>query len=109
MSNLPKNHGGKICVSTGAWWNPNDFPYMMNKRDSEGKGRPRLLYLLAIILPPIAVLFVGKPFQALLNLILTLIGWIPGVIHAVLVVNEYKADKRAQRQAEVLAGIRKRV
>jgi uncharacterized membrane protein YqaE (UPF0057 family) len=67
------------------------------------------LYLLAIILPPIAVLFVGKPFQALLNLILTLIGWIPGVIHAVLVVNEYKADKRAQRQAEVLAGIRKRV
>ncbi|MDR6224235.1 YqaE/Pmp3 family membrane protein [Desmospora profundinema] len=68
-----------------------------------------MLYLLAIILPPVAVLFVGKPFQAILNLILTLFGWLPGVIHAVLVVNEQKADKRAQRQAEYLAGIRKRV
>ncbi|MFZ4779617.1 MAG: YqaE/Pmp3 family membrane protein, partial [Terrimicrobiaceae bacterium] len=29
-------------------------------------------YLLAIILPPLAVLLCGKPFQAVLNLILTL-------------------------------------
>ncbi|PTM58937.1 YqaE/Pmp3 family membrane protein [Desmospora activa] len=67
-----------------------------------------MLYLLAVILPPVAVLFVGKPFQALLNLILTLIGWLPGMIHAILVVNEYKADKRAKRQAEYLAAVRKR-
>lgn len=58
------------------------------------------MYLLAILLPPVAVLLCGKPIQALLNVILTLIFWIPGVIHAFMVVNERKADKRADRQAE---------
>ncbi|MCC6935507.1 MAG: YqaE/Pmp3 family membrane protein [Thermomicrobiales bacterium] len=56
-----------------------------------------MLYLLAILLPPVAVLFAGKPFQAVLNFFLTLAFWVPGVIHAILVVNEYKADKRAER------------
>lgn len=56
-----------------------------------------MLYLLAILLPPVAVLLAGKPFQAVLNFFLTLAFWVPGVIHAILVVNEYKADKRAER------------
>ncbi len=51
-------------------------------------------YFLAIILPPLAVLFCGKPFQVVLNIILTLLGWIPGVIHALFVVNSHLADKR---------------
>ncbi len=51
-------------------------------------------YLLAIILPPVAVLIKGKPGQALLNLLLTLCLWIPGVIHAILVVNNANAEKR---------------
>jgi uncharacterized membrane protein YqaE (UPF0057 family) len=62
-----------------------------------------MMYLLAILLPPVAVLLVGKPFQAFLNLILTLFFWFPGAIHAVLVVNEKKADKRAERQAKMIA------
>jgi uncharacterized membrane protein YqaE (UPF0057 family) len=61
------------------------------------------MYLLAILLPPVAVLFCGKPIQALLNLILTLLGWIPGMIHALLVVNAKKADKRMERQTHMLA------
>lgn len=32
-----------------------------------------MMYLLAILLPPVAVLFCGKPFQAIINFILTLI------------------------------------
>jgi len=56
-----------------------------------------MLYFLAIVLPPLAVLLTGRPFQALLNVILTLLGWIPGVVHAVLVVNEHKADQRAKK------------
>jgi uncharacterized membrane protein YqaE (UPF0057 family) len=56
-----------------------------------------MLYLLAIIFPPLAVLLTGRPVQALLNLILTLFFWIPGVIHAILVVNEHKANQRAKR------------
>ena len=53
-----------------------------------------MLYLLAIFLPPVAVLLCGKPITALLNLLLTLLLWIPGVIHAMLVVNAHYADKR---------------
>jgi len=55
------------------------------------------MYLLAIILPPIAVLLSGKPIQAVLNLILTLIFWFPGVIHAILVVHDKKAEKRMEK------------
>jgi uncharacterized membrane protein YqaE (UPF0057 family) len=54
-------------------------------------------YVLAILLPPIAVLSCGKPFQALVNLILTLLLWVPGVVHALLVVHEYHEDRRADR------------
>ena len=54
-------------------------------------------YLLAIILPPVAVLLCGKPFQAVLNLILTLCFWIPGVVHALFVVNSHLADVRAEK------------
>lgn len=50
-------------------------------------------YLLCF-LPPIAVLSCGKIGQFLLNCLLTLFFYIPGVIHAILVVNKYYADKR---------------
>jgi uncharacterized membrane protein YqaE (UPF0057 family) len=56
-----------------------------------------MLYFLAIILPPVAVLMVGKPIQALLNLVLTILGWIPGVVHAFLVINSHKADRRNEK------------
>ncbi len=58
-----------------------------------------MLYFVAIVAPPIAVLAVGRPWLSLLNLVLTVAGWIPGVVHAVLVVNEHKADQRAARHA----------
>lgn len=59
-------------------------------------------YLLAVILPPVAVLICGKPIQALLNLVLTLLFWIPGLIHAIFVVNGYYADQRADRVIEAI-------
>lgn len=55
------------------------------------------MYFLAIILPPIAVLLCGKPLQALLNLLLCLFFLIPGVIHALFVVHDHKANKRTER------------
>ena len=55
------------------------------------------MYLLAILLPPVAVLICGKPLQALINLILCLLLYIPGMVHAIMVVNEYKADRRAEK------------
>jgi len=54
-------------------------------------------YLLAILLPPVAVIICGKPFQFLINLILTLFFWFPGAIHACLVVSATKADERNQK------------
>jgi uncharacterized membrane protein YqaE (UPF0057 family) len=59
-------------------------------------------YLLAILLPPVAVLLCGKPVQALLNLVLTLLFWIPGALHAVLVVHQREEDERAQRIVQAI-------
>jgi uncharacterized membrane protein YqaE (UPF0057 family) len=62
-------------------------------------------YLLAILLPPIAVLICGKPIQALINLLLCLLLWVPGVIHALFVAHDYYAD---QRNKELVAAMRGR-
>jgi uncharacterized membrane protein YqaE (UPF0057 family) len=64
-------------------------------------------YLLAILLPPLGMLSVGKVFQAILCLVLmlTLIGWPIAAIWAVLVVNSSFADARAKR---TVAEMRKR-
>ena len=44
--------------------------------------------LLAVFLPPVAVLLrAGVGLQLLLSIILTIIGWIPGVIHALWVLS----------------------
>ncbi len=61
-----------------------------------------MLYLVAVVLPPLAVLLCGKPVQALLSIPLTLLGWAPGVIHALIVVNNHYADQRAQRMIRAL-------
>ena len=61
-----------------------------------------MLYFLCIVLPPLAVLLTGRPVAFLLNVLLTLLGWIPGVIHAVFVVAEYKADRRAKWTVEAV-------
>lgn len=54
-------------------------------------------YIIAIFLPPLAVFLCGKPFQGVLNIFLTLLFWVPGVIHALLVVHGHLADKRTDR------------
>lgn len=59
-------------------------------------------YLLAILLPPVAVLLCGRPFQALLNLVLTLCVWVPGVVHALLVVHDYQTERRTERLIRAL-------
>lgn len=62
-----------------------------------------ILYLIAIIFPPLAVLLAGKPVQAVLNLALTLFFYVPGLIHAILVVHDKKADKRMKQQAAIIS------
>jgi len=55
------------------------------------------MYLLAVVMPPIAVLLTGRPVQALLCVPLTMFGWLPGVIHAVAVVGDSKANGRNRK------------
>ena len=52
--------------------------------------------ILAIVLPPVAVLMCGKPFQAILNVFLCAFYWFPGVIHAWIVVANWEAKNRSQ-------------
>jgi uncharacterized membrane protein YqaE (UPF0057 family) len=56
-------------------------------------------YLIAILLPPIGMLLVGKPLEALvcLVLMLTIVGHPIAAIWAVLVVHSSLADGRARR------------
>ena len=55
-----------------------------------------MIYLLAILLPFLALLLRGRIFQGILCLILqiTVLGWIPAAIWAVLVINNDKAERR---------------
>jgi len=58
-----------------------------------------MLYVLAVLLPPVALLLCGKPFQAIFALVLqvTVLGWLPAAIWALFVVNNHYADRRAAR------------
>jgi len=50
-----------------------------------------LLIILAILLPPVPVLIKkGCGFHFLLSIILTIIGWIPGVIYAWYIILKYR-------------------
>lgn len=51
-------------------------------------------YFFCILLPPLAVLSTGRIGAFFLSLLLTLCFWIPGMIHAFMVVNRYYADQR---------------
>jgi uncharacterized membrane protein YqaE (UPF0057 family) len=50
--------------------------------------------ILAIICPPLAVLASGTRAQAAANIGLTLCLFIPGVLHALSVVDQYNVERR---------------
>jgi uncharacterized membrane protein YqaE (UPF0057 family) len=56
-------------------------------------------YFLCFLCPPIAILTTGRVGSFVLNIILTLFFWIPGIIHSILVVNDFYEDRRFRRYA----------
>jgi len=48
------------------------------------------------------VFLCGKPVQGVLNILLTLLFWVPGIIHALFVVSSHKADQRMERLIKVM-------
>ncbi len=60
----------------------------------------------AVLLPWLALLLRGHVFQAVLCLLLqmTVLGWIPAAIWAVLVINDDKRDQQYRQMLRVLHG-----
>ena len=68
-----------------------------------------MLYLIAVLFPPLAVFLCGKPFQAMINGLWWVIGVLAAfvavgfpvilvcIVHAIGVVHNYYADQRARR------------
>jgi uncharacterized membrane protein YqaE (UPF0057 family) len=49
-------------------------------------------FALAVLLPPVGIfLTYGVSFTLFLNIALTVLGWIPGIIHAVWAIAKYEA------------------
>lgn len=70
------------------------------------EGRMRLM--LAIFVPWLGLLTIGKYFQAFFCFILqcTVIGWLPAIIWSTSSVSRYYGDKRMDRFAEAIKGSR---
>ena len=83
-----------------------------------------MIYLVAIVLPPLALLIYGKIFQAIVNFIICVLAivlglvfillpgapfvilWGIAVLHAILAVNSAKQDARAREVADAMRGRR---
>lgn len=60
---------------------------MAVERTSTTTGFDIVRVIVAIILPPLGVLMqVGLGFHFWLNILLTLLGYIPGIIHAIWII-----------------------
>lgn len=58
-----------------------------------------LRILLAILVPPLGVfLTVGVSTALVINILLTLLGWLPGSIHAVWVLSKH-AERVGERES----------
>ena len=58
-----------------------------------------LRYFFCVVFPPLAVLLTARVGSFFLSILLTIAGWVPGVIHAILVVNDYHEEMRTERLA----------
>lgn len=52
-----------------------------------------MILFLCYVCPPLAVLCMGRPFSAILNFVLWVFGWVPGVKHALVLYADRKVNK----------------
>ena len=63
------------------------------------------LYVFALLLPPVAVLLKhGCGCAFFLNILLTILGWLPGVVHAWYIIGKYStpSHRHAYRERRVV-------
>ena len=51
-----------------------------------------MILFLCYVCPPFAVLCMGRPFSAVLNMFFTCFFWVPGVSHALVCYADYKVN-----------------
>jgi uncharacterized membrane protein YqaE (UPF0057 family) len=61
-----------------------------------------MMYVLAVIFPPLVPLFKGKFLHFLLNCLLLLFFWLPAVIHACVLVHRGNAEKRISEMEQAI-------
>ena len=66
------------------------------------------MYFFAFVLPPLSVARV-KPQAIFANIVLTILGWVPGIVHALILIKERQDNKRTDRIVEALEGTQKSI
>jgi uncharacterized membrane protein YqaE (UPF0057 family) len=66
-------------------------------------------YLLALLLPPVAVIYCRRPRQLPVSLLLTACVWVPGAIHALILAREAAARERTDRLANAVLAYEERL
>ncbi|KGX91241.1 YqaE/Pmp3 family membrane protein [Pontibacillus marinus] len=61
-----------------------------------------MVYVLAVLFPPAAIMVVGEPKKALLNLVLWLFFIIPAIIHAFFVIDDSREEEYLKKHEENL-------
>jgi len=62
-----------------------------------------VLPLLAVLCPPLAVLATGRPARATVNAALTCCLYVPGLLHALAVVDRHATERRNEALLEAVA------
>ncbi len=62
-----------------------------------------MLSVLAVVCPPLAVLAAGRPAQAAANVGLTLLLYVPGLLHALAVVDRHNVERRNEALMQAVA------
>ncbi len=79
-----------LRVQRSGWMNkdqPTNGELVVNEIKTTTGGGDVLRILLAILLPPVGVfLQVGIGMQFWINLLLTFLGYVPGIVHAVWII-----------------------
>ena len=60
------------------------------------------MFILCIILPPIAAAISGGFSSFFINLILTCFGWLPGIVHAIMVTNKSIVEEQNEELISTL-------
>jgi len=60
------------------------------------------MFILCIILPPVAAAISGGFSSFLINLILTCFGWLPGIVHAIMVTNKSIVEEQNEELISTL-------